>query len=108
MIVKNEIRWEVLSRASAALEDVRVRLGPEGYERQKAALQDFLCGYFNTGSCRNKQGNQISPMASSSTSAGGKCLKGKHPVNPSSRRRRRVGILAAEIRHESIESEHYT
>jgi hypothetical protein len=46
---------------------------PEDYEQDKQALQEFLCGYFSTGDCRNAQGSSISPMKASPK--GGKVLK---------------------------------
>ena len=46
---------------------------PEEYVQEKQALQEFLCGYFSSGDCRNAQGSSISPMKA--TPQGGKVLK---------------------------------
>lgn len=54
---------------------MRQQLGHEGYEAEKLALKYYLCNYFNSGTCRHKQGNQISPMPSTLTGRGGRCLK---------------------------------
>ena len=71
----SEIRWEVLPRARTALDQVRESRGAAAYDAEKTALRQYLCGYFNSGTCRHKQGDQISPMRSTFTASGGKCLK---------------------------------
>jgi len=72
---RSAITWLVLDRARACLQEFRTRVGPEAYEVERASLQDFLCGYFTSGTCRHRQGSSIAPMRSSNTQAGGKCLK---------------------------------
>lgn len=75
MVSKSEIKWELLKHASQELGAVRKLLGEDAYEAEKAALKDYLCNYFNSGTCRHKQGSQISPMPSTLTGQGGRCLK---------------------------------
>ena len=75
MVSRDEITWEVLRHARQEFDALRQALGPKEYEREKSALKDYLCGYFSSGTCRHKQGNQISPMPSTLTGKGGRCLK---------------------------------
>lgn len=65
----------MLKYARTVLDGVRVAFGTEAYEAERTALKIYLCGYFNSGTCAHKQGTQISPMRSTFTQAGGKCLK---------------------------------
>lgn len=65
-------KWQVGGQAQLLIE-LRQRMTPEDYEQDKQALQEFLCGYFSTGDCRNAQGSSISPMKASPK--GGKVLK---------------------------------
>ena len=71
----DDIRWLVLSAAKPCLDQVRSSMAREDYDADRRALREFLCGYFNTGACAHKQGRAISPMRSTLTDAGGKCLK---------------------------------
>jgi hypothetical protein len=69
------ITWIVLPLAHACFNKVRLQVDAEEYEKDKAALKRFLCGYFSTGDCGHKQGKSIVPMKSSNTAAHGKALK---------------------------------
>lgn len=66
--------WVVLPHARGVLKQIRSYIGNAAYEQTKVALQEFLCLYFNAGPCIGKQGNSISPIAST-LCPGGKCLK---------------------------------
>ncbi len=73
MVGRSEITWLVLAAARRCLDPIR-KENRAAYEEEKVALQEFLCGYFNSDAeCKAKQGNQVSPMQA--TTAGGKCLK---------------------------------
>jgi hypothetical protein len=74
-ISRADIQWHVLERAMPCLARIRATMTPQDYDRDKVALQEFLCGYFRAGSCRHRQGRSIAPLKSSTTEAGGKCLK---------------------------------
>lgn len=65
-------RWSVLSSAEGIWE-ARKLMDEETYERTKEALKEFLCAYFSTGRCIQKQGKSISPIGA--TPSGGKILK---------------------------------
>jgi len=65
-------KWQLGPKATVLFE-LRERMTPEDYEQDKWALQEFLCGYFSSGDCRNAQGSSISPMKA--TPNGGKVLK---------------------------------
>jgi hypothetical protein len=65
-------KWQVGDDAKL-LAELRQRMTPEAYEQEKQALQEFLCGYFSTGDCRNALGSSVSPMKASP--GGGKVLK---------------------------------
>ena len=65
-------KWQLGEKATL-LSELRRRMTDEEYEQEKQALQEFLCGYFSSGDCRNAQGSSISPMKA--TPLGGKVLK---------------------------------
>lgn len=65
-------KWQV-GKDAKAVSELRQRMTPEAYEKDKQALKEFLCGYFSSGDCRNAQGSSISPMKASP--GGGKVLK---------------------------------
>lgn len=65
-------RWSVLSSAEGVWQ-VRKLMDDKVYEQNKEALKIFLCQYFSTGPCIQKQGKSIIPIGS--TPRGGKILK---------------------------------
>lgn len=69
----DQITWEVLRAAQLSLAPLQNRQKPGAFKEDKEALKQFLCGYFNTGDCAQKQGKSISPMGQSPK--GGKCFK---------------------------------
>lgn len=68
-----DIVWKIDPEARRRLEPIRRKLGEASYERQRRALRAFLCGYFVSTTCIEKQGESINPIGS--TPAGGKILK---------------------------------
>lgn len=64
--------WTVLSSAEGVWK-VRKLMNEKVYEQSKEALKLFLCDYFSTGRCTQKQGKSISPIGA--TPNGGKILK---------------------------------
>jgi hypothetical protein len=48
-------------------------MSEEEFSENKRALQEFLCGYFSSGDCRNAQGKSVAPIRV--TAKGGKVLK---------------------------------
>jgi len=74
-LTRHDGKWELLPNARPCIDQIRATMTPEDYEQDKHALQDFLCNYFNTGNCDHKQGKSVSPMKSTFTEEGGKCLK---------------------------------
>lgn len=75
MVLPEEITWRLLPRAQKELKRLRKELGSDSYDLEKEALRRYLCSYFDSGTCRHKQGNQISPMSSTLAGEGGRCLK---------------------------------
>lgn len=73
-VTRAEIEWRVLPRAQDLFAELRSAMG-KSYEEDKIHLQDFLCAYFNRGTCTDRHGDSIAPMKSSLTGKGGKCLK---------------------------------
>lgn len=72
-ILRHQITWEVLKRATVDLVAFRHEMGEAAYNEQTRSFQDFFCDYINTGSqCRTK-GCNVSPMGG--TKAGGKSFK---------------------------------
>lgn len=65
-------RWSVLPSAEG-MKQVRKLMDEDTYEQNKEALKYFLCAYFSTGKCTQKQGRSISPIGA--TPGGGKILK---------------------------------
>jgi hypothetical protein len=65
-------KWQVGPEAQV-LHELRQAMTSEDFEADKPALQEFLCGYFNSGECQNAQGKSIAPMKA--TPKGGKVLK---------------------------------
>ena len=65
-------KWQLGGNARLLFE-LRQQMTPEEHERNKQALQDFLCGYFSSGDCNNALGDTISPLKA--TPKGGKVLK---------------------------------
>lgn len=65
-------KWQLGAQATI-LRDLRERMGAEAYEADKAALKEFLCGYFSSGDCRTALGSSICPVGA--TRKGGKVLK---------------------------------
>jgi hypothetical protein len=63
----------IVRKDATGLEEIRNELGAEEYDKQKLALQKFLCDYFSTGACISKLGASISPV--SGAPKGGKALK---------------------------------
>ena len=53
----------IVSQEATGLEEIRNELGAEEYDKQKQALQKFLCDYFSAGDCVSKQGKSISPVS---------------------------------------------
>jgi hypothetical protein len=78
MVTRDDITWEIMKTALPAINKIRGTITEEAYQADKKALQDFLCGYFNSDhgkDCNRKQGeSQISPVGHI-TAKGGKCLK---------------------------------
>lgn len=65
-------KWQVGPHAHA-LHRLRQQMSPDDFEQDKRALQEFLCGYFSSGECRNALGKSIVPVMR--TPRGGKVLK---------------------------------
>ncbi|TKC98314.1 hypothetical protein [Polyangium fumosum] len=61
-LTRTDITWRVLPLAKPALDDARRLFGDDGYEEQKASLQDILCSYFNADNACTAQMSNISPL----------------------------------------------
>lgn len=71
---RSEITWRLTAKAQRDLSSLRRQLGEEDYFDLRDALQDLLCGYFDSDAdCREKLGSSISPMGG--VEGGGKAFK---------------------------------
>lgn len=67
-----DILWVVMPGCRSDVGSLKKLVGEKWYQETREALQETLCGYFNSGNCMH-QGSQIYPMGA--TPSGGKCLK---------------------------------
>ncbi len=65
-------KWQLGGKAKLLIE-LQEQMTAEEHEQNKRALQEFLCGYFSSGDCKNALGDTISPLKA--TPKGGKVLK---------------------------------
>lgn len=74
LIEPGGLAWHISEEAHLDLAPDREAMGEQAYAEERKAIQEFLCGYFNSvGSCDKKMNKSISPMGTNGD--GGKVLK---------------------------------